>query len=77
MQIDAPTPETEDDDTLFELGRMAAGERDRATMFERQAEELLESVKLTAAATTRTAAYSGGMRRRLRWVGCSISDEGR
>jgi ABC-type multidrug transport system ATPase subunit len=33
---------------------------------ERQAEELLESVKLTAAATTRTAAYSGGMRRRLR-----------
>jgi len=42
MQIDAPTPETEDDDTLFELGRMAAGERDRATMFERQADELLQ-----------------------------------
>ena len=37
---------------------------------ERQAEELLESVKLTAAASARTGAYSGGMRRRLRWVLC-------
>ena len=42
MQIDAPTPETDDDGTLFDLGRMAAGERDRAVMFERQAEELLQ-----------------------------------
>ncbi len=33
----------------------------------RQAGELLESVKLTGAAKQRTAAYSGGMRRRLRW----------
>lgn len=33
----------------------------------RQAGELLESVKLTGAARQRTAAYSGGMRRRLRW----------
>jgi len=32
----------------------------------RQAEELLSSVKLTTAGTMRTAAYSGGMRRRLR-----------
>ena len=31
-----------------------------------QAGELLESVKLTAAASVRTEAYSGGMRRRLR-----------
>ncbi|EFN57675.1 hypothetical protein CHLNCDRAFT_57211 [Chlorella variabilis] len=31
----------------------------------RQAEELLDSVKLAAAARQRTAAYSGGMRRRL------------
>lgn len=33
---------------------------------QRQAGELLEKVKLLAAARQRTAAYSGGMRRRLR-----------
>ena len=34
----------------------------------RQASQLLESVKLGPAARLRTSAYSGGMRRRLRWV---------
>ncbi len=43
MQIDVPTHlDDEDDAVLSELGRMAAGARDRATMFERQAEELLQ-----------------------------------
>ena len=40
MQIDAPN--TEQDEMIFDLGRMAAGSRDRAVMFERQAEELLQ-----------------------------------
>lgn len=34
----------------------------------RQAAELLEAVKLGPAANLRTSAYSGGMRRRLRWA---------
>lgn len=42
MQIDAPRTPTEDDEFVFDLGRMAAGERERAIMFERQAEELLQ-----------------------------------
>jgi hypothetical protein len=40
MQIDAPN--TEQDEMLFDLSRMSAGSRDRAVMFERQAEELLQ-----------------------------------
>ena len=34
----------------------------------KQSYDLLEAVKLTAAAKQRTGAYSGGMRRRLRCV---------
>jgi hypothetical protein len=42
MQIDAPTPEpTEDDEILFDLSRQAQGARDRARMWEQQADELL------------------------------------
>jgi hypothetical protein len=42
MQIDAPLPEpTEDDEILFDLSRQAQGARDRARMWEQQADELL------------------------------------
>ena len=34
---------------------------------EQQVGELLAAVKLTSAGDQRTSAYSGGMRRRLRW----------
>ncbi len=46
MQIDAPPPEpTEDDEILFDLSRQAQAARDRARMWEQQADELLRKAQ--------------------------------
>lgn len=46
MQIDAPTPEpTEEDEILYDLSRQAKSARDRARMWEQQADELLRKAQ--------------------------------
>ena len=61
-QFDIQWPELTGLEHMMIYGSIKGLNRSEAA---RQAEELLENVKLTAAANLRTSSYSGGMRRRL------------